>query len=199
MLPKWIAREEAMKKQLDVRMWTNGWTGEKSLLRYLHDTTLNVDGIWGGYTGPGTKTILPHKATAKVDSRLVPNQTPEEALRLIRQHLDRNGFSDLAIRQFSGYPPAQSSVSAPFIQKGISVYNKYGLTPAVAPRLAGSAPYYLFTERLGLSMLAGGIGHGSGAHAPNEYMVIEAKPGSKTAGLAAMEKFYVDLLFAMSK
>lgn len=199
MLPTWTAREDAMKKQLDVRNWTNKWTGEQALLRYLHDTTLNIDGIWGGYTGPGTKTILPHKATAKVDSRLVPNQTPEEALRLIRQHLDRNGFSDLEIRQFSGYPPAQSSVSAPFIQKGISVYNKYGLNPAVAPRLAGSAPYYLFTERLGLPMLAGGIGHGSGAHAPNEYMVIDAKPGSKTAGLAAMEKFYVDLLFAMSK
>ncbi len=199
MLPDFIRREEGMRKSLDVRRWIDGWTGEQALLQYLHSTTLNIDGIWGGYTGPGTKTILPHKATAKVDSRLVPNQTPEQALQLIRQHLDRNGFSDLEIRQFSGYPPAQSSVSAPLIQRGISVLNKYGMTPAVAPRLAGSAPSYLFTGKLGLAMLVGGIGSGAGAHAPNEYLVIDPKPGSKIAGLAQMEKFYVDLLFALSK
>jgi acetylornithine deacetylase/succinyl-diaminopimelate desuccinylase-like protein len=197
MLPSFAAREASMKKSLDVRRWVGDWTGEQALLHYLHDTTLNVDGIWSGYTGPGTKTILPHKATAKIDSRLVPNQTPEEALRLIREHLDRNGFADLEIRRLGGYPPAQSSVDAPLIRTAIGVYNKYGLTPAVAPRLAGSAPYYLFTEQLGLPMLAGGIGIGSGAHAPDEFLLIDAKPGSKLAGLTESEKFYVDLLFAL--
>jgi acetylornithine deacetylase/succinyl-diaminopimelate desuccinylase-like protein len=197
MLPSFAAREPAMMKSLDVRRWIDGWSGEKALLRYLHDTTLNVDGIWSGYTGPGTKTILPHKATAKVDSRLVPNQTPEEALRLIREHLDRNGFRDLEIRKLGGYPPAQSSVEAPLIRTAIGVYNKYGLTPAVSPRLAGSAPYYLFTGRLGLPMLAGGIGIGNGAHAPDEYLLIDPKPETKPAGLLESEKFYVDLLFAL--
>jgi hypothetical protein len=69
----------------------------------------------------------------------------------------------------------------------------------VAPRLAGSAPYYQFTDRLKLPMIAGGLGHGSGAHGPNEYMVIEPKPGSKIAGLAQVEKSYVDLLYALSE
>ncbi|HYC61997.1 MAG TPA: M20/M25/M40 family metallo-hydrolase [Thermoanaerobaculia bacterium] len=197
MLPSFTAREAGMKQSLDVRRWIENWGGEKALLQYLHNTTLNVDGIWSGYTGPGTKTILPHKATAKVDSRLVPDQTPEEALRLIREHLDRNGFADLEIRRLGGYPPAQSSVTAPLIRTAIGVYNKYGLTPSVSPRLAGSAPYYLFTERLGLPMLAGGIGIGSGAHAPDEYLLVEAKPGSKLAGLAESEKFFVDLVFAL--
>ena len=199
MLPVWSQREPIMQKALDVRRWTDGWTGAQSLLHFLHDTTLNIDGMWSGYTGPGTKTILPHKATAKVDSRLVPNQTPEEALRLIRQHLDKSGFGDLEIRQMSGYPPAQSSVSAPMIRTAIGVYNKYGMTPSVAPRLAGSAPYYLFTERLKLPMLAGGIGVGAGAHAPNEYLVLKSKEGSKVAGLAEQEKFFVDLLFALAQ
>jgi hypothetical protein len=71
--------------------------------------------------------------------------------------------------------------------------------PSVTPRLAGSAPYYVFTERLRLPIVAGGIGHGSGAHAPNEYMVIEPKAGSKIAGLAEVEKFYVDLLHALAQ
>lgn len=199
MLPQWTAEEAAMRKSLGVEKWIEGVSGRESLMRYLFTTTLNIDGISGGYTGEGVKTILPHKAIAKVDSRLVPNQTAEGALALIRQHLDDNGFKDIVIRKLSAYPPAQTSVDAPLVRAGISVYNKYGFTPSVAPRLAGSAPYYVFTDRLKLPLLAGGIGHGSGAHAPNEYMVVEAKAGSRVAGLADVEKFYVDLLYALAE
>ncbi|HZQ35508.1 MAG TPA: peptidase M20, partial [Dehalococcoidia bacterium] len=142
--------------------------------------------------------ILPHVATAKVDSRLVPNQQPEEALRLVREHLDRNGFSDIAIRELSGYPPAQSSVTSSLVQAAIGVYTKYGRTPLVQPRLAGSAPYYVFTDTLGLPTVMGGLGHGSGAHAPNEYLVIDPQPGSTIAGLAEMEMAYADLLYALA-
>lgn len=198
MLDQWTTQEPGMRKSLGIEQWTNGMSGRDSLMSYLFTTTLNIDGIWGGYTGEGVKTILPHKATAKVDSRLVPNQTPDGALALIRQHLDDHGFKDIAIRKLSGYPPTQTSVDAPLVRAGISVYNKYGLALSVAPRLAGSAPYYVFTDRLKLPMLGGGIGHGSGAHAPNEYMVIEPKAGSRIAGLADTEKFYVDLLYALA-
>ena len=199
MLAAWTQREPAMRRSLGVERWIEGWSGRESLLEYLFGTTLNIDGIWGGYTGPGTKTILPHKATAKVDSRLVPNQTPEEALRLIRAHLDARGFRDIAIRRLGGYPPAQTTVTAPLVRAAISAYNKYGYTPSVAPRIAGSAPYYIFTDRLRLPMVMGGMGHGSGAHAPNEYMVVEPAAGSKIAGLAEVEKFYVDLLYALAE
>jgi acetylornithine deacetylase/succinyl-diaminopimelate desuccinylase-like protein len=199
MLEDWARGEPAMLQSLGVQEWVDGVSGRESLLRYLYDTTLNIDGIWGGYTGPGMKTILPHKATAKLDSRLVPGQTPDEALRLIRAHLDAQGFTDIELRKLSGYPPAQSSLSAPLVQAAISAYNKYGVTLSVAPRIAGSAPYYVFTQRLKLPMVAGGIGHGSGAHAPDEYMVIEPAKGSKIGGLADIEKFYVDLLYALAE
>ena len=85
------------------------------------------------------------------------------------------------------------------IRRGLGVYNKYHLATSVAPRLAGSAPYYLFTQRLGLPMLAGGIGCGSGAHGPNEYLVIEPKTGSRIARLAQIEKFYADLIYAFAQ
>ena len=199
MLDQWSRQEPLMRKALGVERWIGGKTGREALLESLFNTTLNVDGIWGGYTGPGVKTILPHKATAKLDSRLVPNQTPDEALRLIRAHLDAKGFKDIEVRQLSGYPPAQTTVEAPLIQSAIGVIRKYGIVPSVAPRIAGSAPYYLFTDRLKLPMLFGGLGHGSGAHAPNEYMLIEPKPGSKIAGLAELEKFYVDLLYRVAE
>ena len=89
-------------------------------------------------------------------------------------------------------------MEAPIVQTAISVFNKHGATPAVAPRLAGSAPYYIFTDRLKLPMVMGGLGHGGGAHAPNEYMVIEPRAGSRVAGLADVEKFYVDFLYAFA-
>lgn len=66
-------------------------------------------------------------------------------------------------------------------------------------RIFGSAPYHVFTDRLQLPMVSGGIGHGSGAHAPNEYMVLEPVPGSGIADLAQIERFYVDLLHALAE
>jgi acetylornithine deacetylase/succinyl-diaminopimelate desuccinylase-like protein len=198
MLPQWIAQDSLARAGLGVRQWVGGISARDALIEYLFNTTMNVDGMWAGYTGPGMKTILPHIATAKMDSRLVPDQDPDTALALIRAHLDAKGFSDVLIRKLSGYPPAQSSVSAPLVRAAIGTYHKYGFPPSVAPRLAGSAPYYVFTRRLNLPMIAGGIGHGSGAHGPDEYMVIEPKAGSKVAGLAAIEKFYVDLLYALA-
>jgi acetylornithine deacetylase/succinyl-diaminopimelate desuccinylase-like protein len=198
MVDGWTAQEARSRELLGVSRWIDGLSGRDALARYLFTTTLNIDGVWSGYTGPGTKTILPHVATAKVDSRLVPNQHPDSALALIRRHLDAKGFDDIVIRKLSGYPPAQTSVEAPLIRAAIGVYNKFGQPLGVSPRLGGSAPYYVFTE-LGLPMVPAGIGHGSGAHAPNEYLVVEPKPGSPLAGLAQMEKFYVDLLYALAE
>lgn len=198
-LAAWTSQEQQMRDALAVRTWISGMSGRESLLQYLFTTTLNIDGIGGGYTGPGVKTILPHRAVAKLDSRLVPNQTPDEALRLIRAHLDSRGFRDIEIRKLSGYPPAQTSVSAGLVQAGLGVYNKYGRRTTVTPRLAGSAPYYIFTERLGLPMFMAGLGYGAGAHAPNEILVVEPRAGSRVAGLAEMEKFYVDLLYALAE
>lgn len=198
MAESWAQREPRLREAFGVSRWIDGLSGRESLIENLYSTTLNIDGIYGGYTGEGVKTILPHKATAKVDSRLVPGQEPDKALALIRAHLDRQGFTDVKLRKLSGYPAAQTSVDAGLVKAAIGVYNKHGLTPSVAPRLAGSAPYYLFTETLKLPLVAAGVGHGSGAHAPNEYMVIDPKPGSKVAGLPQIEKFYVDLLYALA-
>jgi acetylornithine deacetylase/succinyl-diaminopimelate desuccinylase-like protein len=197
-VPGWTAREPELRKSLGVDKWIDGLSGRAAITEYLFDTTLNIDGIWGGYSGEGTKTILPHKFTAKLDSRLVPNQTPDESERLIRAHLDAKGFTDIKLTRLSGYPPAQSSVKAALVQATIGTYRKYGITPDVMPRLAGSAPYYVFTDILKLPIVSAGIGYGTGAHAPNEFIVIDPKPGSKLAGITDAEKFYVDLVHAVA-
>lgn len=186
-----------LQRLLGVERWIGGETDLPVLMRYHYDPTMNIDGIWGGYTGVGVKTILPHMVTAKVDSRLPPGLRPEHALEMIRSHLDMGGYSDIEIRQLSGYPAAHTSVESGLVQAAIGVLNKHGHTPRVAPWLAGSAPFYQFTERLGLPFVMAGLGHGSGAHGPNEYMVIHPTEGSEIAGLAEIEKAYVDLLFAL--
>jgi acetylornithine deacetylase/succinyl-diaminopimelate desuccinylase-like protein len=183
---------------LGVERWIDGVTGRDAILRYLYDPTINVDGMWSGYTGEGVKTILPHRAVAKVDSRLPPGLTADSALAMIRRHLDANGFADIEIRKLAGYPAAQTELDAPLVQAALGVFTKWGATPSVSPRLAGSAPFYQFTDRLGLPLVFAGLGHGSGAHAPNEYIVIRPADESRIAGLAQIEKAYVDLLFALA-
>jgi acetylornithine deacetylase/succinyl-diaminopimelate desuccinylase-like protein len=190
------AREDAMRKGLGVDRFIDGLSGRDLFARWLFTTTMNINGMWTGYIGEGMKTILPHVARARIDSRLVPNQTPDQQLDLIRKHLAAKGFSDVRVTKLSGYAPAQTSVDTPIVRAAMGVFNKHGVTPTVMPRLAGSAPYYIFTDHLKLPMVMGGMGHGSGAHAPNEYIVIEPKPGSKIAGLAQIEKWYVDFLHA---
>ncbi len=187
-----------IKQALGVPAWIEDWNRTDAILHYLYDPTMNVDGIWGGYTGEGVKTILPHKATAKVDSRLPPGHDPDTALRMIRDHLRIYGYGDIDIRRLAGYPPSKTPVDAGLVQTGISVYRKQGQTPMIWPHLAGSAPFYVFTDRLGLPLLMFGMGHGSGAHSVDEYMVIEPRPGSSIAGLADLEKAYVDLIYAVA-
>jgi acetylornithine deacetylase/succinyl-diaminopimelate desuccinylase-like protein len=192
-------REEVLKRSFGVDRFISDLKGRELLAQWLFTTTININGLFSGYAGEGMKTILPHVATVRLDSRLVPNQKPAEQLDLIKKHLVAKGFADIEVKQLSGYPPAQSSVEDPFVRAVIGVFNKHGVTPSVAPRLAGSAPYYIFTDRLRLPMVIGGLGHGAGAHAPDEYMVIEPKAGSRIAGLAALEKYYVDVLYALAE
>lgn len=190
--------QEQMKKAIAVSRFIDDLSGTEAIVESLYMPSLNVDGIWSGYTGEGVKTILPHIATAKMDSRLPIGLDPDEALAKIRAHLDARGFEDIVIRKLSGYPGAQTSVHAELTQAVIGVYNKYSDGLSVQPRIAGSAPFYQFTDRLGLPLVPAGLGHGRGAHAPNEIYLVEPGPDVPVAGLAGIEKAYVDLLYALA-
>jgi acetylornithine deacetylase/succinyl-diaminopimelate desuccinylase-like protein len=187
---------QLLKQLMSVDRWIDDLSGLDLLHELIYTPTMNIDGIWSGYTGEGVKTILPHRATAKMDSRLPVGINSSEALAKIRKHLDRHGFEDIKLTVKSNYPASQTSVEADIVQAAISVYKKYGEAPTINPRLAGSAPFYQFTQRLGLPMIPVGLGHGRGAHAPNEYYVVQS---DIVAGLAEIEKAYVDLLYAFSQ
>jgi acetylornithine deacetylase/succinyl-diaminopimelate desuccinylase-like protein len=178
---------------MQVNEFINDLRGRELLLQYLYSTTLNIDGIWGGYTGPGSKTVLPHKITVKMDARLVPNQSSEEVISNIRKHLDKHGYNDIAVRSLDPYEWSKTSVKEPIVQSMIQAYRMLGYEPEIWPHTASSVPYHLFNRGpLHLPFCDGGLGHGARAHAPDEYLVIEGN--EKVAGLASCEKSYVAIL-----
>ncbi|HEY6910146.1 MAG TPA: M20/M25/M40 family metallo-hydrolase [Myxococcales bacterium] len=191
-------REEVMKKQLGVQHWVRDISFHEAEERMAGKPTVNIEGLVAGYTGPGGKTILPHRAVAKMDFRLVPDQTVDDCLKKLRAHLDKRGFQDIEVNMSGGYGPNTTSPDAPLIRAEVATYRKYGIEPLLWPRLGGSWPGYVFTEAP-LRLAAGhfGLGHGSGAHAPDEYYVIESA-NPRIYGLDGAVKSFVDYLYVLA-
>lgn len=189
--------ENQAKKLMGVEHWVRdlGWT--ESLERLVSRPTVNIEGLVGGYTGPGGKTILPHQAAAKLDLRLVPDMTAAEALAALKAHLAKRGYGDIEARMTGGYDPTTTPGDAALIRAEVGVYRRWGLEPVLWPRLAGSWPGYVFTgDPLKLPAGHFGLGHGSGAHAPDEYYVVEST-NPKIQGLDGAVMSFVDYLFEL--
>jgi acetylornithine deacetylase/succinyl-diaminopimelate desuccinylase-like protein len=191
-------REEVMKKQLGVQHWVRDISFREAEQRLAGKPTVNIEGLVGGYTGAGGKTILPHRAVAKMDFRLVPDQTVDDCLKKLRAHLDKRGFQDIEVNMSGGYGPNTTSPDAPLIRAEVATYERYGIQPLLWPRLGGSWPGYVFTEAP-LKLAAGhfGLGHGSGAHAPDEYYVIESA-NPRIYGLDGAVRSFVDYLYELA-
>jgi len=178
----------------NVKAFMKDWSPEEAARRLTFDTTMNIDGIWGGYTGPGSATILPEKAAVKIDCRLVPNQEIARQKQLVLDHLSRKGFQDLDLTLIGGGMEwSQTSIKEPVVQAVLSVYRNAGIEPMVWPRSAGSSPQYEYTRKLGLPACGGGLGHGGRAHSDDEYIVIEGN--DRVSGIVKAEQSIVDILF----
>jgi len=190
--------EALAKKQLGVDRSVRDVSWRESLELLVSRPTVNIEGLVGGYTGPGGKTILPHKAVAKLDLRLVPDMTATEALAALKAHLAKRGFGDIEVRMTGGYDPTGTSADAGLIRAQAAVYKRAGIDPILWPRNAGSWPGYVFTgEPLRLPAGHFGLGHGSGAHAPDEYYVIESK-NPKVQGLDGSVFSFVEYLHELA-
>jgi len=190
--------EDTKKKQYGVQHWVRDVPFREAWMRLAAQPTVNIEGLVGGYTGQGGKTVLPHRAVAKLDFRLVPDMTVDDCLKKLRAHLDKRGFADVEINVGGAYPPNTTAADAPAIRAEVATYRKYGIDPLLWPRLGGSWPGYLFTEpplRLGAGHF--GLGHGSGAHAPDEYYVVESA-NPKIQGLDGAVKSFVDYLYELA-
>ena len=143
--------------------------------RAVFTPTANLAGIGAGYQGEGSKTVIPARAMAKLDFRLVPNQDPHDIAEKLRRHLDGSGFSDVRLEVLGAERPGITDPDAPVVKLSAEIATEvYGKPPQTKPLTGGTTPMYLFTER-GVPVVAPGVGWGSmnRAHSPNEFMRIK--------------------------
>jgi len=165
--------EEETKQALGLESFVKGVTGFDYKSRHIIEPICNICGLDSGYTGSGSKTVLPCLAKAKIDFRLVPNQNPDDILAKLRKHLDSHGFGDIIIApQTEGENAARTPIDSPFV--GVvseAAREVYGVEPVIVPSMAGSGPMHSFTDTLGLpTALIGVMYPGSSPHAPNEHI-----------------------------
>lgn len=165
--------EEARSHFFGIDSFVANYTGDLLKAAYYYQPSLSIDGLTSGYQDKGSMTVLPARASAKIDFRLVENQHPKEILKKLRRHLDNHGFTDIKIAWHEGYPAAKTSVDHPFV-KIIAKANEiiYGHRIRVHPTSPGSGPLYLFKEHV--PMVSIGVGdYSSRVHSPNESITID--------------------------
>ncbi|WP_053057694.1 M20/M25/M40 family metallo-hydrolase [Rubrobacter aplysinae] len=168
--------DAALRASWEVDSLDRGLTGEAALREYLLRPTANIAGIQGGYTGPGSKTIVPSEAFVKMDFRLVAGQHPDEVVRLIREHLVRRGLSDVEVVDLHGVETAKTPVDAPVVRQAVEAWEDVGSAePVVYPTIGGSGPTALFTNELGVPTIMTGcvVNPESRIHSPNESARVE--------------------------
>ncbi len=164
------------KTRYGVPYFLKGLTGGVDLgMEAVFSPTCTICGLTSGYQGPGSKTVLPARASAKVDFRLVPDQDPADILKKLRAHLDAQGFTDVQITDLGGDHPARTDPDDPFIQLVTRTAKEvYGVPMLMVPLSGGSGPSYPFIHFLNLPVATAGLGHPDGrAHAPNENIRID--------------------------
>jgi len=182
---------DSFMKNYGAKEFLGGMTTNEAKKALVQRPTGNIAGIWAGYQGPGSKTVLPMEIHVKMDFRLVPDQDPDDLWKKMRKYLDDNGFSDVEMRLESMEPAARTHYANPFAQAAIkaaeSVYNK---KPVVEIGSPGTGPLFVFSKRynmpsvdIGISALDGGI------HAPNENIKLENLKNGMLWIAETMERF----------
>jgi len=180
---------EHYKKDLDIAD-VKGEKGYTTIERTGIRPTLDVNGIWGGYTGEGAKTVLPSKASAKISMRLVPNQDSATITELFTKHFQAIAPSSVKVKvtpHHGGQPAVTSTTSKAYLAAEKAFEEVWGKKP-IPTRDGGSIPIVsLFKKELGLETVLMGFGLDSDAiHSPNEHYGIK----NFTIGIETIVAFY---------
>lgn len=164
--------EKQVRAFAGVDRFIGGRTGDAAADALLFEPTCTVCGFESGYTGSGMKTVLPRRARAKIDFRLVPEQDPQEIVALLRAHLDREGFRDCAITPMGRERAFRTDLADPFVQTVVhAAGHATGRRVALVPTSAGTGPMHAVGEPLGIPIVSIGAGYwGCNTHAPDEHI-----------------------------
>jgi acetylornithine deacetylase/succinyl-diaminopimelate desuccinylase-like protein len=166
---------EQLKGLYQVEHFVDNLSGVALRERAAFDPTCNIAGLHSGYTGDGVKTVLPARAMAKIDFRLVPDQDPHDILAKLRSHLQANGYDDINVTVFGAAEPVVTPMDAPIVQRIIAIAQNFAQKPpSIAPIVGGTLPLLGGLRRYvgvpGLSAPGNPTYWGSSAHAPNEHI-----------------------------
>ena len=166
--------EEGMLRIHGITRFVRDLHGYELKKKHFLEPTCTICGIVSGYTGAGSKTVLPAVASAKIDFRLVPDLTPEMVASLLRAHLDRRGFEDVEVVPGHGEPPSRWPTDSAMAKAAVEACRAtYQTEPVVYPLLAGSGPMAQVCDTLGIPVAGFGSGNAASAnHAPNENIAI---------------------------
>jgi acetylornithine deacetylase/succinyl-diaminopimelate desuccinylase-like protein len=164
--------EDWVRETFGVMEFVGGLTGN-DFKRAIFNPTCNIAGLTAGHQGEGMKTVIPARATAKVDFRLVPNQDPDDIFAKLRDHLDQAGFADVNATRLGAMWPYKASANDPFVLLAARTAEAvYGRSYRIAPMAGGSSPVYAFAGPLGnIPVISAGVGNTNNrAHSPDEYV-----------------------------
>jgi acetylornithine deacetylase/succinyl-diaminopimelate desuccinylase-like protein len=167
---------EDYRARYGVKEFLRGMKGGPELsIAEVFEPTCTICGLTAGYQGKGSKTVLPARASAKVDFRLVPDMTPDQVLRQLRSHLDHEGFPDIKIEFLGGNPAGRTDPDDPFLQLVSETARPvYGVPMVIVPMVGGSGPNHAFIHELGVPVATAGFGNpDTRAHAPDENLRVD--------------------------
>jgi len=164
------ADEAELRGNLGIGAFLKGLTGVELNLYSILKPACNINGLISGYTGEGSKTVLPSRALAKLDFRLVPDQRPADIIAKLKKHLVAHGFADISVVAAEGEHPARTPLDSAFVRLVTEAAREaYGTEPIVKPSMTGSGPMFSFTSGLGLPVGSCGVSYpDSRPHAPDE-------------------------------
>lgn len=166
--------EDRLRREYGVTDFVDGLSGV-ALKQAVFNPTCNIAGLTAGYQADGMKTVIPARATAKVDFRLVPDQDPDDILEKLRRHLDEHGFEDIRIQRLGAMWPARAPADDPLVRLTVRTgEDVYGKPSVLTPLTGGSSPVYAFARPLGIPVVSPGVGYpGSRTHAPDEHVRLD--------------------------
>ena len=175
-----LEMEEKYRAMYGIESFLNNKSGYE-LKMAVFEPTANIAGFLSGYVEAGVKTVLPAKAMAKMDFRLVPEQDPDDIFEKLKSHLKSQGFEDVQVKKLGGGDPVVTPIEGVFAQRMQKICKDFtGQEPEINPLVGGTLPLLGAMKKnvgvLGLSTSGNPSYYGSGAHAPNEHIRLSDIP-----------------------
>jgi acetylornithine deacetylase/succinyl-diaminopimelate desuccinylase-like protein len=177
-------------QEIGIKRFAAGARGPEALRRNLYEPVLSLQGVWGSV--PPISRLY-KTGYARLDLRIVYNQTADEIEEKVREHLRRRGYGDIQVRRLYALPPSKVDGSHPIIRSAITTYREFGIDPQLWPSQPRTPPVAVF-ER---PYVMFGVGHGGNQAAKDEYLLVT--PSGRLHGLVSMAQSFARFLFTYAE